>query len=188
MSKRGKRVVIEVDGRFYEAEYLGRGQFSRVYRVGHRAIYYTKGDCAKEVLSMFQHERVTHLPEMIRHNNVTTRGGTEWYVFSSPYYRDVTTKDKSAWKMYKKLQNYYDKWYGFYWRQGHRGYYLMQAFVAGLEDDGNVPHSVTNALQVLVDLASNCGEAVGFDFHKKNFGVNEYGTLIFRDLIYVEYR
>jgi hypothetical protein len=41
-----------------------------------------------------------------------------------------------------------------------------------------------NAMHLLVDLGAMCGD-VRFDFHKKNFGVNEYGTLIFRDPMYV---
>jgi hypothetical protein len=48
-----------------------------------------------------------------------------------------------------------------------------------------VPRSVVKALQEIVDVALNCGYGVGFDLKKNNFGVNEYGTLIFRDPIYV---
>jgi len=94
VSRRTKS-VITVDGQEYEAKYIGKGQYSKVFRVGDRVVYYTRGDCGKEVLAQFQYDRMTHLPELIRHQNITTVRGV-WYVFSSPYYRNVTTKDRSA--------------------------------------------------------------------------------------------
>ena len=48
-----------------------------------------------------------------------------------------------------------------------------------------IRHSVIRVLQALVDVSRNCGENAGFDFKKSNFGVNEYGTLIFRDVFWV---
>ena len=104
-------------------------------------------------------------------------------MFSSPYYRDVTTKDKSAYSLMKKIVMWYDV---FYQRCHIRNdLALMQDIVNEFKRESNVPRSVVKALQEIVDVASNCGQNVGFDFHKKNFGVNEYGTLIFRDPIYV---
>lgn len=50
----------------------------------------------------------------------------------------------------------------------------------------NFPRSIIRALQEIVNVASNCGSYVGFDFTKRNFGVNEYGTLIFRDVFFVK--
>ena len=66
----------------------------------------------------------------------------------------------------------------------------MQEIVAELKTQGHqyggaLPNSILKALQEIVNVASNCGDKIGFDLHKKNFGVNEYGTLIFRDPIYV---
>lgn len=186
--RRGSRAIIEVDGRQYEARYVGKGKYSRVYRVGDRVVYYTTGDCAKEVISMFQYDRMMHLPEIIRHDNLRT-GKTLWYVFSSPYYRDVTKKDSSAYSLAKRMINFYVDVYG---RSGLKGIYAMQAFVNDMEAararqyrgyEKGFPKSVIRAMQELVDVSSNCGGQVGFDLHMKNFGVNDYGVLIFRDLV-----
>jgi len=62
----------------------------------------------------------------------------------------------------------------------------MQGFVDYMSKGKYVKHSIVKALQEIVDVASNCGQGVGFDLHSMNFGVNEYGTLIFRDPIYVQ--
>jgi hypothetical protein len=54
-----------------------------------------------------------------------------------------------------------------------------------MAEEKAVPRSIIRALQEIVNVASNCGGKPYFDLHKKNFGVNEYGTLIFRDPFYV---
>lgn len=180
---------IEVDGKQYQAKYIGKGQYSKVYRVGDRVVYYTRGDCGKEVLAQFQYDRMAHLPELIRHENVTVRPGSIWYVFSSPFYRDVTTKDRSAYKMMKEIVRVVSTLHSILYCKKYRDIELMQEIVTHIETQGHqygiLPRSVVKALQEIVDVASNCGNKVGFDLHKKNFGVNEYGTLIFRDPIYV---
>lgn len=179
---KGSGKVIEVDGKQYLAKYIGKGQYSKVYRVGDRVVYYTRGDCGKEVLAMFQYDRIAHLPELIRHENITTGRGA-WYVFSSPFYRNVRKSDGSAYLLMKRII----RWSEIYYRQSnaYEGLKLMQDIVIRFAKEGDVPRSVVKALQEIVDVASNCGERIGFDLHAKNFGVNEYGTLIFRDPIYV---
>jgi hypothetical protein len=182
-ASRKTKSVITVDGQQYQAKYIGKGQYSKVYRVGDRVVYYTRGDCGKEVLAQFQYDRMAHLPEIIRHENITIHPGHPWYVFSSPYYRDVTSRDTSAYKIMNKVI----EWYRVFHRGDNRfeGIELMQDIVIRFAKESDVPRSVVKALQEIVDVASNCGYGVRFDLHKKNFGVNEYGTLIFRDPIYV---
>ena len=187
-----KKIIIEVDRQQYEAKYIGKGKYSKAYQVGDRIVLYTRGDCAKEVLAMFQYDRMAHLPEIIRHDNVQMRSTTVlnqqniWYVFSSPYYRNVTKKDKSAYELMNKLI----KEYQVFWRMintNKSDIYVMQMFVDSLDHPRTImfPRSVVRALQELVNVSSNCGGQPGFDFKKNNFGVNEYGTLIFRDLVFV---
>lgn len=111
-----KQVTITVDGKECVATFLGKGQYSRVYKCGDRAVMYTKGDCAKEVLAMYQYERNAHLPELIRHDNIKTSRGEYWYVFSSPIYKNVTKKyTPRAYTLMKKMITYYNKnYYGYY--------------------------------------------------------------------------
>lgn len=179
---RSTKSIITVNGRQYPAKYIGKGQYSKVYRVGDRVVYYTRGDCAKEVLAMFQYNRMAHLPELIRHENITTVRGV-WYVFSSPYYRNVTTKNSSAYRIMKNLISLTNQFNSEIFGSNIKGLERMQAFEVYVR--GSVPRSISKALQEIVNISSNCGGDVGFDFHKKNFGVNEYGTLIFRDPVYV---
>lgn len=191
---RVSKSVVVVDGRQYSAKYIGKGQYSRVFRVGDRVVYYTRGDCSKEVLSQFQYDRMAHIPELLRHDNINSSSGTEWYVFSSPFYRNVTKKDRSAYRLMNDIiavyKEFWDKERDYQYQAYGRvkvSWKVMQDFVkyARTECQSVIPRSVVRALQEIVDVASNCGDIVGFDFHKKNFGVNDYGTLIFRDPFYV---
>lgn len=181
---RQSKSVITVDGREYQAKYIGKGAYSKVFRVGDRVIYYTRGDCSKEVLAMYQYDRMAHLPELIRHENITTARGT-WYVFSSPYYRNVTAKDKSAWELMKKVIRVSAGAFHIGYEYGLRDIHLMQNTVNLIRKHKSLPNSIINAMQEIVDVSSNCGDGVWFDFIKQNFGVNEYGTLIFRDPVFV---
>ena len=181
-----KQTVIEVDGKKCAATFLGKGQYSRVYKCSDRAVMYTKGDCAKEVLAMYMHENNAHLPQLLRHDNITIRPGEYWYVFSSPIYRDVRKADVSAYKLMNKIIKCFNELYYKFWTMGYRGTDLMRMFVVGMDECGYFPHSIIKAMNLLVDNAYNCGyDKVIFDIHKKNFGVNEYGTLIFRDIVAV---
>lgn len=178
---------VTVDGVRYAAKYIGKGQYSRVFRVGDRVIYYTKGDCSKEVLAMYMYDKMTHLPDLVRHENITMTSGMTWYVFSAPYYRNVTTKDRSAWELMKKiLRMYTGAFHIAYSVEGYRGYELMARIVNIMRSHKVLPNSVINALQEILEISGNCGAGVAFDLHNKNFGVNEYGTLIFRDPVYVK--
>lgn len=179
-----RKVVIEVDGQQYNATYIGKGMYSKVYRVGDRVIYYTKDDCTKEVLSTFLHDRVTHLPEMVRHENITTARG-HWLVFSAPYYRNVKASDKSAWKvMNKVIKLFHIEALRMYRQEIRFDQQVMHILVDRIEEHKELPYSMINAMHLLVDLGAMCGDA-RFDFYKKNFGVNDYGTLIFRDPLFV---
>jgi hypothetical protein len=175
--------LIIVDGRPYTAKYIGKGSFSKVYRVGDRVVYYTRGDCSKEVLAMYLYDPHTHLPSMVRHDDIVTKGN-RWYVFSSPYYRNVTKKDKSAYELMRKVMYYTIQLVDKAYSNGLRGIDIMEAVVAALKYYKEIPRSIIKAMDQLVELAKNCGENMHFDLHRKNFGVNEYGTLIFRDPMY----
>jgi hypothetical protein len=181
---KGSSKIIEVDGKQYQAKYIGKGHFSRVYRVGDRVVYFTRGDCGKEVLAMFLYDKMAHLPDLTRHENITTVRGI-WYVFSSPFYRDIKRSDTSAWTLMKEIVRYQSAYHAIAYKEGYRNVELMRMIVIMMQDYSSLPKSVMKALYEIMDAASNCGDNVGFDLHKKNFGVNEYGTLIFRDPIYV---
>jgi hypothetical protein len=182
--------TVIVDGIIFPATYLGKGKFSKVYRVGNRAVYYTRGDCAKEALAMFQYNRIAHLPEIIRHDDVRVGNRSYYFVFSSPIYKNVTKKDSSAYMLMRMIMRLYDEYYSVLRRSGLKSrnmlnIYVMEGFVEYMRNISEVPRSIVFALKTLVHVAANCGDGVAFDFHKKNFGVNEYGTLIFRDPFYV---
>jgi len=182
--RRSKEIkIIRIDGKEYIAEYLGKGVFSKVYRVGNRAIYFTKGDCSKKVLAMYSFERLPHITEIVQHNNVGA-----FQVYSSPIYGDVKKSDTSAWRLMTEIIKLY-KLYSSHLAVNFlrlSGRERMQGFVDMLEDDKSVPYSIIRSLQAMIEIYRNCGDNTYFDFHKQNFGVNEYGTLIFRDIAFIK--
>jgi hypothetical protein len=181
------KYAISIDGHLYSAKYLGMGKFSEVYRVGDRAVYYTKDDCTKEVLALFYHGGVPHLPEIIQHDNVQA-GRTEFQCYSSPIYRNVKRTDTSAYRLRKSIIGWYESFYQMH--QINRikfepNFDTMRKFVEYCRVETDLPRSVVKALDTLTEISGNCGYDISFDMHKGNFGVNAYGTLIFRDLVYV---
>ena len=189
--KTKKKSIIEVDGRHYEAKYIGKGQFSKVYQIGDRVVMYTRGDCAKEVLAMYQYDRMAHLPELVSHDKIVLRNRDyDWWVFSSPFYRNVTTRDTSAYELMKRiiiLFNTFNKDPDTYnIRRSPYDYEIMEAFIKYIKYDRYIPRSIIKALYTVYELSRNCGDKMGFDFKKNNFGVNQYGTLIFRDVVWVK--
>lgn len=177
----GYKKLVEIDGKLYEGKFVGKGKFSKVFRVGDRVVYYTKNDCTKDALAMFG-RRIMHLPEIIKHDVVKTSDGKGWFVYSSPYYKNLTSKYKSAWETYRKLIRAY---VSFLRGTSSFGYNLAVEFIEYLKKINFTPKSIIRALEHIIDIGSSCGEYIYFDFHKGNFGVNEYGVLIFRDPLYM---
>lgn len=183
--RKKRKVPIQIDGKWYEGTFLGKGKYSTVFQLGNRAIIYTKDDCAKETLARFQQTRMMHIPEVVRHDDVTI-GKTYYNVFSSPFYKNVTKNDGSAYRLAKAMINFYvDHYAAGGARVGGKrlGVDIIDEFIDDMEQSGEFPASVIKALRELRDVSSNCGSQIGFDFHMQNFGVNEYGVLIFRDLV-----
>lgn len=183
--KKGDRVALPLDGKIYDAKYLGRGKYSQAFQVGNRVVLLTQEDCAKEVLARYQYDRMMHLPELVEHDWIET--GTQnkinWHVYSSPFYKNVTVKDGEAYRLMKAMIKFWNQRY-YEHAQTHKpfGLDVMRAFVKDMKESG-FPKSVIRALSELAEVSGNCGDQAGFDFHKGNFGVNEYGVLIFRDLV-----
>lgn len=185
--------TVVVDGIEYEGKFIGQGKFSKVYRVGNRVVYYTKNDCAKEVLG-YSDVRMMHLPELIRHENVIVydikKGEIKdvYNVYSAPYYKNVTRKDESAWLLMNAIIDFY---FEYYMRnkdivRSHSGMTnieKMEGFVDYIRGKVIIPRSIVNALAYLVNRIRDCGEDAMFDFHSGNFGINEYGVLILRDVV-----
>lgn len=186
--------TVVVDGIEYEGKFIGQGKFSKVYRVGNRVVYYTKNDCAKEVLG-YSDVRMIHLPELIRHENVIVydikKGEIKdvYNVYSAPYYKNVTRKDESAWLLMNKIIDLYFEYMiniNIVCRRiGMTNIEKMEGFVDYIRGKVIIPRSIVNALAYLVDRIRDCGEDAMFDFHSGNFGVNEYGVLILRDVVVV---
>lgn len=175
--------TIQVDGKPIEGEYLGRGHYATAYQCGQTVYLLVKEDeHMKEVISQWI-EDVPHVPAITKHEDVQVRG--KWFqVYSMPFYRTIRASDREAWAILKTLSEAAERIF--------RAKYLGKLEVDGAyfnrdvieETRGQVPESVTEALESLADAACNYGCGVSFEFGKRNIGVDDAGRIVFRDILF----
>src|SRR5579862_82599 len=98
--KRGDPIQIKVRGQFLNATYLGKGLFTTAYRVGDIVYCYTNTDKMKEAIRECEG---VHIPQItLEDTDCLFRRIQYDYVYSMPYYRNITSKDTEAWKILKE--------------------------------------------------------------------------------------
>ncbi len=177
--------AIEVDGERFAAEYLGRGAFATAYkrRDGRVFLFVRDGtDYSKECLAGCDSN--PHLPEVKRHDETYIRG-RYFQVYSMPYYRKLTAADGEAWAHYRALAAAREvavPRYTYERPLSSWGLYLIQDVLDATR--GEVPESLTRALQDLMDNAANYGCGMTCEFVRRNLGVGEQGQLVLRDVLF----
>lgn len=199
--RRGDRKRITVDGKRLDATYLGRGKYCVAYRHGKRVyLFVDQDDNMKDAITSFGGCHGYHIPRLKYHEDA--KRGNKWVkIFSSPYYRNVTAKDKKAWaiiktlrkveaeireKFHRKVRLRNDE----FRREGRRAkmaffcyaHDYRQRVVNVLELREAVPQSVIDSLRKMSSAGGNWGDAM-WDFSRTNFGVTQSGRLILRDVL-----
>lgn len=184
--RRGERREITVDGKAFEAEYLGAGHHARAYRAGDTVYLFVhgEGECMKDAVAEWCSD-MPHVPVVKRHDETRVRG-REYRVYSMPYYRNVTAKDASAWAVLRTLSEAAERIRRAKY-MGDRplttwGIYFAQDVIE--DTRGKVPESVSEALTELMNAGSNYGSGVTFEFGRRNIGVDAEGRIVFRDILF----
>lgn len=172
----------------FEAEFLGRGHYCTAYRRGDVVYcFVTEGEYMKDVIyEQFDHEKPTpHIPAIDRHAEQFTRG-KYLKVYSMPFYPNATAKDKDAWPVLvtlrKAAERIFSEKYGWKAPLAVNGAYFNRDIIEATR--GEVPESVSEALQELADAAGNYGCGVSFEFGRRNIGVDTQGRIVFRDILF----
>lgn len=161
---------IQLDGNWIEAEYIGKGLFSKAYRHGDRVILLTKNDYSKEAVSLFADTTLKHLPAIERHENFGV-----FQVFSMPFYRPLTKRDyPEAYEQWMELRNTPTPTIGL-----HNAYGWIE------KNEGGMRESLQTALRELVYAYSNYDveDHLLLEFNKSNVSVNDVGDLVLRDCL-----
>jgi hypothetical protein len=183
--KRGDRRTIRVDDKDLEAEFLGKGHYCTAYRAGDTVYcFVVEDEYMKEVISQWI-ENVPHIPAIRKHDDQQIRG--KWFqLYSMPFYRNITAKDREAWAALKVLKESAERLFRQEYCQAKplavHGAYFNQAIIE--DTRGKVPESVTKALEELASAAQNYGCGVSFEFGQRNIGVDDQGRIIFRDILF----
>jgi hypothetical protein len=186
--RRGQLTTIDPgDGTELAVHYLGRGAHATAYQHGLTVyLLVDEDDNMKEALELFVPDGTPHVPPVKRLGTVCKRGKCR-NVYTMPYYRTVTAKDKEAWAVVKLLESTR--------LELHRTRFVATGkclSVYGIElmyeviqaTRTKVPESVTEALEALSYAGSNYGCGVTFEFGRRNIGVDERGGVVFRDVLF----
>lgn len=152
--------------------FLGKGLFSKAYRVGDEVIIVTL-DPAKECLALFTVENI-HLPEL-----TTLEDIGEKRAYKMLYYEALTAQHKEAWEQYKLLKKVIDTV-----RYNHPGKYKCYEVYRELVNTcEGLKESIKEAVNSLLDGMANYTENVFIEVSPRNLKVNENGELILLDII-----
>lgn len=185
--RRGDIADIAIDGRQYKALFVGRGVYSKTFLLCTQTecivVYYTKNDCTKEALSLLS-RKVKHIPRVRAHHPVVIKS-VVYNVYTSPYYRDVTKRDILAWRHYDEMKKLYNSYRSIAWKDISKGYEFVCGFVEYMKSVGTLPESLIEAFNVVLLLVINCDGTVYVDIKKNNFGVDDNGNLVLRDVFFI---
>lgn len=161
---------LTIDGKTVTGEFIGKGLFSKAYRVGDMVFLLCQGDYSKECLALFADQRLKHVPTIKRHEDI---GDNQ--VFSMPYYRKLTKKDyPQAFAQWRTLQN----------KLGIAaiGPKAIESLIERLRVQGE--ESLADAVSNMYEAFQNYAyHSMVFEFQKVNVSVNDQGELILRDCL-----
>ncbi len=176
--KKGTQTTITVNGKELEAIFLGKGQFSKAYRVGDFVYTFTKNDYSKEAVSMWAIEN-EHTPTIERIQIIDDNT----HIYRMPYYEPLNAKDHpTAWAIRKELQNVKTQYFWDFARQ-HNNYWGFDLSNKVIEC-ANVSDTIKECLQSMIDAFMNYDVNPCFEFPKRNLAVDDKGNIIFLDVLF----
>lgn len=162
-----------------KAKQIGRGEFSKVYEIPSDSeyVYIIAKDWAKEMLCDSWVSDNPHLPEIEKLGDVG-----DSYLYKMRRYSKLTKQHTQAWQDYLKLRRIgkrYDFWQ--YMSRGSMDYYK---YCYDLVNDERLPETIKDALENLLDYATNYDYNMMLEFTPRNLSVDSKGNLILRDVLF----
>ena len=127
----------------------------------------------KEAMALWMYrDGNPHLPEIKR---------IAEYKYVMPLYKNLTKRDKRAWKDFEEITAIKNNYYSEYFR-GQRNNFTHDVLLLVANDLQKVNPLLADAFHELINCASNYSGFICMDFSKQNFSVDDNGNLILRDI------
>jgi len=150
---------------------IGKGLFSKVFKVSENEVVILTNDNAKECMSCFC-QGYKHIPRMERIEDIG-----EFQAYKMPLYNKLTKKNfPKAWKEYVEINKALkylrlEKWTCF------------AACIKAIQDNENLSESLKESLSGLFDMMASYTDEIFLDLAKRNFMVDHEGILILTDIV-----
>ena len=150
---------------------IGKGMFSKVYKINEKEVVILTNDNSKECLATFC-QGGTHVPKIERLEDIG-----DFQAYRMPLYFKLTTKSKQAWAQYKILKNLFSN------NRDFPEYTGFEIAKERLEACADLPDSVKEDIGLILDNMAMYTAHIFFDIVPRNMMVDELGNLILIDII-----
>lgn len=155
-----------------KSNFLGKGMFSKAYKVGEKVIVLTE-DPAKECLFMFCQFNNKHLPKLEILDSINGK-----QAYSMPFYYPLKASNKKAWSQYKAIKDIIDTM-PYYKKEKHVCFESYeQAF-----QESTLDKELKEGLISLVSNMANYTDCIFLEISPRNAKVDSEGNLILLDII-----
>jgi hypothetical protein len=197
-----KAATLTLDnGHEVDVDYLGKGMFCTAWRAGDDVFLLVKRtregtDYSKDIL-ISAREDLSREEDKIKWSGrhylpkIEEAGeleNSDTRVFRSVYYEPLRASFKEAYRQFKLLKEIHRDVWGqhmlpnIHGRRNCTGYDFNWHFLSEIED--KVPGEVYEALRAVAEASANYGSDYVFEIEKVNVGVDGFGKLILRDVIF----
>jgi hypothetical protein len=153
--------------------FLGKGMFSKAYRIGEKVIVLTS-DMSKECIAIFCQGENPHIPKMERLDDIN---GKDCYLM--PYYKPLKASEKEAWKQYKALKEAIDS----VPYQERQKYTCFAGYKKAILDCPSISWNLKEACLCIVENMQSYTDCIFLEISPRNAKVDENGKLILLDIV-----
>ena len=179
--KKGTVKTLRINGETLQAEYIGKGSFSRVYRVGDSVYIFLKlgpscenTDYSKEILKNCAYSQ--HVPQIEYIDKTETH-----IIYKMPFYNKLTVGSVA----YKQAKILYKAWVKTWYNPKEDNFTNNHKFVNSI--DSLLPASIIEALREIIDESGNYGLQYRLEFPLRNTAEDSEGNLILLDVLFNPY-
>lgn len=161
--------------------FLGKGFFTTAWDAGDGTVTLISTDPLKEAIALFSDQSLPHVPKVERLECDRPDGSQ---AYRMPRYEQLVAKHKDAWKIYRELKKVWTEQACKPLHEPRLAWDKSILILDLLRERGAVPVPVTDALENMLDAASNYGSGVALEFSPRNLAVDGTGELVLLDVMF----
>ena len=175
-----KTYTLTIDGKAFEAEFLGKGSFCTAYRVGDNVYIRTSiHDRAKEALSLDWYSQNPYIPNYKR---LCNDGKYVWY--SVPYFKPLSKVSAKNYPIKRDFKRLMDSFEEHCHLANDRDYYqkVIRKVIQEIPDLTNMVDALIALENIVIDYGG-C-QKLTIELAYRNTGIDKDGNLVFFDAIF----